>query len=90
MKGLNKLGGDLADRLELPREALLNAAMLTVTDGRRALVENHRGILEYSGERVIISTGRGKLCLMGSGLRLAAMSGSQLLVVGKVQSAEWE
>ena len=56
-----KKGGllpSLAERLELPEEALDGAAKLTVTAGRRALIENPRGILVYSRERIAVAFGR--------------------------------
>lgn len=82
--------GDLCERLELPAEAAVGAAKLTVTDGRRALVENHRGLLEYGAEQIRVSTGRGQIILRGSDLTLSGMSGKELLISGKLQSAEWE
>ena len=79
-----------AQRLELPEEALLGALKLTVTGGRQALVENHRGLLDYSEERILISAIKGKLAISGTGLSLAAMNKSELLVKGRIQSVEWE
>lgn len=90
LKKIGILAADLAERLELPEDALLSAAKLSLTAGRRALVENHKGILEYGTERILISTGRGKISLSGSELRLVAMSKSQLLISGKIQNVEWE
>ena len=91
--GLKKRDGlarELAERMELPTEALLGAAKLSVTGGRQALIENHRGILAYGPEQIVVSTGRGKICLNGSELRLRAMNKNELLVLGKLQSVEWE
>lgn len=90
LKKIGILAADLAERLELPEDALLSAAKLSLTAGRRALIENHKGILEYGTERILISTGRGKISLSGSELRLVAMSKSQLLISGRIQNVEWE
>ena len=84
------LGEDIADRLDLPGEALLGSAKLTLTANRRALVENHCGILEYGPEHIQISVKRGKIVLRGSDLRLTAMKKGELLICGKLQSVEWE
>lgn len=84
-----KLIQDLAERLELPEESL-GAARLTVTAGHRALIENHRGILEYGTEQIVVSVGRGRLRILGSGLRLEAMNRSELLILGHIDSLEWE
>ncbi len=80
---------DLADRLELPEEAVAGAAKVTVTAGRKALIENHRGIMEYGPEKIVIGTERGKLSLSGSALRIMAMNQNDLLIGGDLQYAEW-
>ena len=90
MKKRREFPGELCDRLELPREAAVGAVKLTITDGRLALVENHRGLLEYGAEQIRVSIGRGQIVLRGSELRLCAMSGRELLIRGRLQSAEWE
>ncbi len=87
-----KKGGllpSLADRLELPEEALDGAAKLTVTAGRRALIENHRGILEYSRERIAVAFGRERLSLIGEGLRIVAMNRKELLISGELKEVLW-
>ena len=80
----------LAERLELPAEAVPGSAKLSVVGGRCALIENHRGILAYSPEQIVVSTGRGRICLNGAELRLSAMNRDELLIQGKLQSVEWE
>lgn len=52
MKKLRELPYELADKLELPEDVLLGSAKLTVTGGRSAVIENHRGVLEYTAERI--------------------------------------
>ena len=54
LKKCKGLGEDIADRLDLPGEALLGSAKLTLTANRRALIENHCGILEYGPEQIQI------------------------------------
>lgn len=90
MNRAKKVCEDLAERLELPEEAALNAAKLTLTGGKRALVENHRGLLEYSTEQITVRIGRGRIILRGSDLTVAAMNRKELLVCGRITSAEWE
>lgn len=81
---------DLAARLELPAEAVAGAVKMTVTAGKRVLIENHRGILEFDTERIIIRTERGKLILSGTALAIRCMDGRDLLISGNLQHAEWE
>ena len=87
-KKQNLLPG-LADRLELPEEALSGAAKLTVTAGHRALIENHRGILEYGRERITVNFGAERLSLCGQELRIVAMNRRELLIRGELQDISW-
>ena len=90
MKTMRELPAELAERLELPEELLPGAGRLTVSAGRRAVIEGARGILEYSADCVTVSFGRQKLRLRGDALLLRAMSGRELLVTGRIRTAEWE
>lgn len=89
MKKLRGLPYELADRLELPEDVLLGSGKLTVTGGRSAVIENHRGVLEYTAERIVVAVPRGKVCLDGTGLRLKAMNKNELLVGGRIRNIEW-
>ena len=90
MREFRELPYDLAERLELPEELLPGAGRLTVSAGRRAVIEGARGILEYSADCVTVSFGMQKLRLRGDALLLRAMSGRELLVTGRIRTAEWE
>ena len=58
MKKLRELPYELADKLELPEDVLLGSAKLTVTGGRSAVIENHRGVLVYTAERIVVAVPR--------------------------------
>ena len=89
MKKLRELPYELADKLELPEDVLLGSGKLTVTGGRNAAIENHRGVLEYTAERIVVAVPRGKVCLDGTGLCLKAMNKNELLVGGRIRNIEW-
>ena len=90
LKGSRFLPAALSERLGLPNEIVPGGGRLTLSGGRQALIEGQRGILEYSGERIVISFGREKLSLTGDGLYLRAMNTEELLVTGRIRTAEWE
>ena len=89
MKAVRELPAELVERLELPEELLPGKGRLTLDGGRQALVEGQRGILEYTPERIVVSFGREKLSLTGDSLRLRAMNAGELLVTGRIRTAEW-
>lgn len=90
MKTVRELPAALAERLTLPEELFPGGGRLTLSGGRQALIEGQRGILEYTPERLVVSFGREKLSLSGDGLKLQAMNAGELLVSGRIRTAEWE
>lgn len=88
MKKINIIP-ELAERFDLPAEAL-GAIRVTLTGDNRLVVENHGGILEYSSERLVLSTGKQRLIVSGDGLCIAEMKGRTILARGKIQILELE
>ena len=86
MGRLSDIPLEIAERLDYPAESV---AKLTVTGRRRALVENHHGLLAYSRECIIIDGGRTRVCLRGTDLQLVAMDSAAVLISGTIVCAEF-
>ncbi len=57
------------ESLKLPKDTMLGASIVTVTGNREAFIQNYKGILEYSTERIAL---QGKTCrLVFEGRRLS-------------------
>lgn len=61
-----------------------------LTGRHEVRMENHKGILAYGKEEIIISGGKLMIRVRGEGLELKAMNGSELLITGAVTSIEVE
>ena len=61
------------------------AARITSIGNRSILVENHRGILEFGMERIILATGCGKLQVEGEELGLSEVRRDALVITGNVR-----
>ena len=62
----------------------VNAPRATLVGSNRVLIENHRGIMEFTAERVRLASRDGDILLEGSDLTLAQAYGSSLIVEGCV------
>ena len=58
--------------------------LVELTGDRRLLIENHRGILEYSQERISVQVKFGAISIVGNSLGLCYISEKQLIVVGEI------
>lgn len=89
MKQRAQAADSLAERFALPAEAL-GKGRITLVGKEKALIENQRGILEYGPELIRVAVRGNCLSLRGSDLRLGAMNPRELLILGTIQSVEWE
>lgn len=89
VKRLSDIPLEIAERLDLPAESVAGVPKLTVTGRRRALVENHCGLLEYSHECIVVDGGWVRVCIRGTNLQLVAMDSTALLISGTIACAEF-
>jgi len=78
----------LAHFLELPKELVMGLPRITVLGDIQLVVENHRGIIEYTTEKVRIGTSIGELRVAGTDLALRTIFPEEIAVDGKIRSIE--
>ena len=76
-----------AQIFDIPGETV-GLPRVEITGRHELRMENHRGILAYGREEIIISGGKVIVKIMGSGLELKAMNASELLITGTVTVVE--
>ena len=76
-------------KLELPKEALMNYPLITMTGKEEVMIENYKGILEYSEERIRISTSAGVLRLTGKKLLLRQVTSDNIGIIGVIDKIEF-
>ena len=74
--------------LEWVEDAAGRCARTTVVGSHSLLVENHTGLVSFTGERVRLNTARGPLCVTGSDLTLQDMRPGALIVRGSIRKVE--
>lgn len=89
MRMRTHLLGDLAERLDLPGEALGKLRICAVGRGR-VLIEGHRGLLICTGELIALRGERGRVAIKGRKLQIEAMREDAMLIRGEMDRIEWE
>ena len=78
-----------AQMLDLPGE-VVGLPRVELTGRGELRMENHRGILAYGQEEILVSGGRLLIRVRGSDLELKAMTGDELLITGTILAVELE
>lgn len=79
-----------AELLELPQDIVMDQSRLTIIGNYKLLIENHKGIIEYTAERIRIKIGKDELLIGGSGLALSTIQVDQILVEGTLSVIRFE
>jgi len=79
----------MTDFLEIPRDLVFNLPKLTVIGRTEIYLENHRGIIEYSLNRLRISLSRGFLQIEGQNLEIKALMPDEMSISGEVHSIKY-
>ncbi|MDI9475478.1 MAG: sporulation protein YqfC [Natronincolaceae bacterium] len=79
----------LAEILELPKDIILDLPKIIMIGNLQIYVENHKGILEYTDNRIRINTKSGILCIMGKNLMLKNIVIEEIIIVGEINQVEF-
>nr|WP_284703725.1 sporulation protein YqfC [Clostridium swellfunianum] len=80
----------LAEKLDLPRDVILNIPKITITGNNEIIVENHKGVILFEEKEIRINSNVGLIAIYGSGFEILFMGGSTLTVSGKFKSVVYE
>lgn len=78
------------DILELPQEVISNKPKITIIGFEELLIENYKSILEYEDYYIKINTHIGAININGFNLRLKEMTGDDIMVIGSIDSLDFE
>jgi sporulation protein YqfC len=89
-KGEKKWRQNLADLFELPREIVLNLPRLTVIGNLQCYLENHRGVIEYTADKIRVSVNGGEVGIYGKDLTIRYMANEEIAIDGTIEGIRYE
>ncbi|WP_102400155.1 sporulation protein YqfC [Haloimpatiens massiliensis] len=75
-----------ADKLELPRDVVLNLPRITVLGNSEITIENHKGIVLFEDEIIKINTTIGVITIEGSNFEILFIGGNTISLSGKFKN----
>jgi sporulation protein YqfC len=84
------LRSKVASLFELPGEVLLDVARVSLVGDTELLLENHKGIMEYQNDRLVLRVPHGSAVITGNDLAIVTISPEQILVRGKIRSFQYQ
>lgn len=80
----------LAGLLEIPQDIVMDLPRITMLGNKQLLIENHKGIIEYTSSLIRIKLNQGELIVTGTDLTLGNLQVEQILVEGTVGELKYD
>lgn len=87
---INKTKETLAEKLDLPRDVVLNLPKITITGDNEITIENHKGVILFEDHEIKVNSNVGLITIEGMHFEILFMGGSTLTVSGKFKTVRYE
>jgi sporulation protein YqfC len=80
----------IAEKLDLPRDVVLNLPKITIVGESEITVENHKGVILFEENEIKVNSSVGLITITGRGFEIIFMGGSTLTLSGKFKNVSYE
>ncbi|MTI49408.1 MAG: sporulation protein YqfC [Firmicutes bacterium] len=87
---MDEIKSSLSEILELPKDIVLDLPKITMIGNLQVYIENHKGIIEYSKQRIRINTNIGILRITGKDMYIRNIVTEEVIVVGEIAELEFQ
>ena len=77
-----KIKAHLTDSLELPKDLLYGAALVTITGKSEVVIENYKGMITCSDEKIKVQTREGSIEVKGKNLLIEYYTNDEMKITG--------
>ena len=89
MEKHEKVKREITEALALPKEIMLNLPLISLYGNEELNLENYKGVVEYTSERIRINTSKGVLKIEGRNLLLKQVTSENISVTGGIVKIEY-
>ena len=79
----------IVESLQLPKDTLLGASIVTVTGNTDAFIENYRGILEYTQETIVLQGKTCQISIQGQQLSIDYYTNEDMKISGCIDTIQY-
>ena len=86
---LAKQKENIVETLQLPKDVCMGALRVTLTGNSEAWIENYRGILEYTGQTILLQGKTCQVCFEGSRLSIDYYTNEDMKISGCITAVRY-
>lgn len=81
---------NISEKLDLPRDIMLDIPKITIMGDSEIVIENHKGIIVFEDDLVKVNSRIGSVSILGKGFEILFIGGKTLTLSGKFKSVVYE
>ncbi|CCC58152.1 sporulation protein YqfC [Caloramator australicus] len=78
-----------SDALDIPEEIVLDVPVIKIVSNNKIIIENHKGIIEYSKTTVRINSRIGIVALKGEDFVIKYITQDEIILEGEIEVIEF-
>lgn len=82
---LSRVKSNFVETLELPKDIVYGAVIITATGRNQVLVENYKGIIEYNSNKIRLQTRTCQVAIEGIHLLVEYYTNEEMKISGLIQ-----
>lgn len=79
----------LAESLKLPKDITKGDSLISLTGNEEAWIENYKGIIEYTPERIFLQLKNGRVVFCGRKLHIAFYTIEEMRITGIIEEMQF-
>lgn len=80
----------LIEKLDLPKDVILDIPKIIILGKEEVTIENHKGILVFESNEIKVNTSFGPLTIKGENLEILYIATSTITISGKFKAINYE
>lgn len=87
---ISKVKENLAEKLDIPKDIILQYPKITVIGNNELTIENHKGIIVFKEDAIKVKSNIGTVNIRGVNLEILYISSATIVLSGKFKVIEYE
>ncbi|NLA84836.1 MAG: sporulation protein YqfC [Clostridiales bacterium] len=88
-KKLEIMKSNLSEIFDLPKDIMLNLPRISMIGNNQMMVENHKGIIEYTPQRIRVNSSIGVIRIQGKDMQLKNIASDDIMITGEIKILEY-
>ena len=80
----------LTEWLELPKDILLGASIITITGNQELLIENYKSILDYREDYILLQAQKCRIQIKGKRLQISHYTKEEMKICGCITEVSYQ